>query len=165
MRLTGTDGRSLDLSIIGYQFAGLTGEPGGFDHDANWLVVEGRANDGTRTWKFRDPCLLTVEARELVAWLEAVAERWRELEATDFLEPNLEFRRVSAPTEPPIVRVTFRLESRPPWAADAYEEDDWDRTWLEFATSAEVLRTAASELRAELERFPQRGFMTGGTCD
>lgn len=155
MRLLGAGGRSLELSIKGYEFGGMTAEPGDFDFDANWLVVQGLANDGARPWSFRDPSLLTTDVRRLVAWLEAVADDRPEDEAIDFMEPNLEFRRVSPPGAQPVVRVIFRLESRPPWAPDVAEED-WDNAYLDFDTSPDALRVAANELRTELDRYPER---------
>jgi hypothetical protein len=150
----------LRLSIVGYEFpyavARLLGSAGSdFNHDANWLVVEGDATDGDRAWSFRDPCLLTADARELAAWLDAVADRRPDLDSLEFLEPNLAFSRSSSATDPPVVRVTFRLEARPPWMPDA-TEDDWDSAWLEFDMSPEALQRAASDLRTDLERFPER---------
>jgi hypothetical protein len=156
MRLEGSAGQHLELHLAAYQFMGTPQEGDGFDWDANWLVIEGEAKDGSRSWAFRDPCLLTFEARELAAWLAAVAGGQTGIEAIDFTEPNLEFRRMSLPGEQPVVRVTFRLESRSPWAPDPYEDDQWDACWLEFETSAANLRVAAEELLSELERFPER---------
>jgi hypothetical protein len=155
MRLDGREGQSLQLDVAGYQFPHSRSRDEGFDFDANWLVIDGVANDGGREWRFRDPCLLTTEARELTAWLEAVSNGCVELDATSFLEPNLEFRRVSAPADPPVIRVTFRLEARPPWARGTQDED-WDSSWLEFAVPTDSLRNAAQELRTALKSFPER---------
>jgi hypothetical protein len=153
MRLDGRGGRALELSIVGYQFPGFALRLPGFDHDANWLVVQGHANDGKRGWTFRDPCLLTTEAAELVAWLEAIVDGRAVIDPTNFTEPNLEFSLVSA--DPPVVRVTFRLESKPPWAAEV-TDDDWDGTWLDFETSTEALAIAAANLKMDVERYPTR---------
>jgi hypothetical protein len=155
MRLDGRGGRALELSIDGYQFPGMTPEPGDFDFDANWLVVKGRVNNGAREWTFRHPCLLTDEAHALAAWLEAVANDWRDLDGTDFTEPNLEFRRMSAPGDAPVVRVTLRLEARPPGAGDV-SEDDWDKHFIDLELSRQALMSAASDLRDQLKRYPQR---------
>jgi hypothetical protein len=94
-----------------------------------------------------------------VAWLEAVADDRPEDEAIDFMEPNLEFRRISPPGAQPVVRVIFRLESAPPWAPDVAEED-WDNAYVDFDTSPDALRVAADELRTELDRFPERWHCT-----
>jgi hypothetical protein len=155
MRLDDPKGQSLQLDVVGYQFPHPRSRDDGFDFDANWLVINGVANDGGREWRFRDPCLLTTEGRALAAWLDAASNGRVELDATSFLEPNLEFRRVSAPVDPPVIRVTFRLEARPPWARGGQVED-WDSTWLEIAVPADALRNAAQELRSALESFPER---------
>lgn len=100
MRLDGAEDRSLELTVAGYQFPDI-GTPGsatgqdGFHYDANWLVIAGHVNDGQHSWTFRDPCLLTTEALELARWLDAAADVSTDLEAADFIEPNLDFRRVS----------------------------------------------------------------------
>ena len=154
MQLEGSGGASLRLSIVGYQFPGLPGSRLLFDHDANWLVVAGQASDGHRAWTFRDPCLLTTDARRLVAWLEAVADGSAD-ESIDFMEPNLELRWISPPGVRPVVRVIFRLESRPPWASDITEED-WGGAYLDIDVSPDALRQAANDLGSELERYPER---------
>jgi len=155
MRLDGRGGRALELTIDGYQFPNMAAEPGGLDFDANWLIVEGRVNDGAREWTFRDPCLLTDEARELAAWLDAVATDVRDLAPTVFTEPNLEFLRISAPGDAPVVRVTLRLEARPPWAGDV-SEDDWGKHFIDLELSRQALTAAASDFRNQLKRYPQR---------
>jgi hypothetical protein len=168
VRLETGGGSSLRLSIVGYQFPHapsrllsavgvLSSADTDFDFDANWLVVQGEVSDGHRAWTFRDACLLTVEVRDLAAWLDAVAEGRPNLEDLDFLEPNLAFSRRSTIPGRPAVRVTFRLEARPPWMTSPVEdEDDWDGAWVEFETSPDHLRTAATDLRAALSRYPIR---------
>jgi hypothetical protein len=155
MRLESSTGGSLRMSVVGYQFPDLPGSRGLFDHDANWLVALGEASDGERAWAFRDPCLLTTEARNLVDWLHAVANDRPADDAIDFTEPNLEFRLTSPPGAQPVIRVTFRLESRPPWNPNITEED-WDSAYLDFDMAPDAVRAAADELRSELEQYPER---------
>ncbi len=155
MRLDGADGRALELVVVGYQFPSSNARSVSYVFDANWLVVDCQATDGTRTWRFHSPCLMTTEARELAAWLDAVAAGRSDLDPTNFTEPVLEFQYVASPPERPVVRVVFRLEARPPWAAEV-SNDDWDGIWLEFEMSREGLATAATDLRDELKRYPQR---------
>jgi hypothetical protein len=151
--LVGRDGASLDLSIAGYQFAAHQPDPNDdFDYDANWLVVEGRAKDGEKSWKFRDACLLTTEAQHLVEWLRDSAAG-RGAAAIDFLEPNLEFRRLAVQGERRKLRIVFRLESRP---ASAGDDEDWDGTWIDLDADADALEAAAQDLQANLHRFPRR---------
>jgi hypothetical protein len=63
---------------------------------------------------------------------------------------------MSSPNDEPVIRVTFRLESRAPWCPDPYEDDHWDDCWLEFDVSAAALRVAAGALRSDLEKFHER---------
>lgn len=157
MRLDGPDGSSLELSVVRYEKPDVVPRHDGTDDDANWLVIAGTGNDGEREWRFQDPCLLTYELRHLIDWFEAVADDTTGRDAIGFLEPNISFRRISSPPDQRVIRVAFELESRPPWAAYTREKDDWDTCSLEFPLTADALRTASRELRADLERFPERG--------
>lgn len=155
MRLDGANG-SLELSIVGYQFPSAVPEVEGFEHDANWLVIAGEVTDRDRNWQFRGPCLLTAEADELASWLEGMAEGRSFVDALDFTEPNLTFRRVSLPDRDHGVRVVFELEARPPWHRFTGDEGDWGTVWLEIPTTQDALRSAARSLREELLLFPAR---------
>jgi hypothetical protein len=155
MRLEGTGGCTLGLQIEGYEFPDLPGSRLLFDHDANWLMVSGRASDGARAWSFRDACLLTTDVRRLAGWLAAVADGVAADEAIDFMEPNLEFRRVTPPGARPVVRVVFRLEARPPWVPNT-TADDGDGAHVDFAMLPDALRAAADDLSSQLTLYPER---------
>src|SRR5688572_23323448 len=60
---------SVALRPVGYQFPVARGDP----YDDHWLVISGAVTTPEATWSFTDPCLLTDEAREVAAWLRAVA--------------------------------------------------------------------------------------------
>ena len=77
MRLISSDGAAVELKPISYEFPTTTSDRGGsFDHDANWLIIEGDVQTGDgRKWSFRDPCLLTTDAQQLAEWLEAAASK------------------------------------------------------------------------------------------
>ena len=155
MRLDGPNG-SLELTIVGYQFPSAVPEVEGFDHDANWLVVAGEVTHGDRSWRFREPCLLTAEADELASWLERMAEGRSLVDALDFAEPSLAFRRASLPDRDHGVRVVFELEARPPWHRFTGDEGDSGTVWLDIATTQDALRSAARSLREDLLLFPVR---------
>lgn len=154
MRLDGAGGQFLELSIVGYEFSSMNPAPFGFDHDANWLMIEGRAAEGDRGWTFRAPCLLTTELRELAAWFEAVADEWPDLEEIDFTEPNIAFKRMTTPPDPPVIQVTFSLEARPPWLSS--RPVDYEPFTLNFPTTIELTRQVARDLQADLQQFPER---------
>src|SRR5947209_7512259 len=102
-------GCSLHLRILGYEYPGIETD----EWDSNWLVIEGRAKLQGREWQFRDPCLTTFEVEGLAAWLEAWAVGNAAANAGGFVEPNLDFARVSDEA----IRISFELESMPPWGA------------------------------------------------
>ncbi|MFF7646115.1 hypothetical protein [Streptomyces canus] len=67
--LLGDQAGSVELSPLQYQFSAASGDP----YDDNWLVVGGSVTTPEGTWAFTDPCLLIGEARQVSAWLRAVA--------------------------------------------------------------------------------------------
>lgn len=142
---------ALELAIAGYQFPSATDS---WD-DANWLVVEVAGNGPHGTWRFSDPALQTTEVARLAHWLEAVAVGRRPVhQRMDFLEPVLAFE-LQEPASRRF-RVVFELEGRPSWASHR-EAERWGEVWLEFEPDPGQLQAAASDLRAALRRFPERG--------
>jgi hypothetical protein len=144
MILVGRDG-SFHMSIAQYQFP----EREQIDLDANWLVVEGCVTVSGREWRFRDPCLTTFEAARLADWLEASAHEVGSGEGCGFIEPNLQF---DGPSDGAI-RVSFALESAPPWAEPG---DNWCKHGFDVPMGP-ALAVAAQQLRRALARFPARG--------
>ena len=146
MKLAGQNS-SLDLIIVGYQFRHITGD----EWDSNWLLVKGIACLDGRKWEFVDPCLTTFEAQRLANWLEATAQFENTSRHCDFVEPNLQISR----RQQKFVRISFALESQPPWADG---EDDWDKHGFEVPVGPELL-VAAKQLREQLRQFPKRGTL------
>jgi hypothetical protein len=60
---------SVELCPLRYQFATVRGD----SYDDNWLVIGGKVTTSEGSWSFADPSLLTHEARQVSAWLRAVA--------------------------------------------------------------------------------------------
>lgn len=144
--LEGDDG-SVELSIVQYQFP--TREQ--MDLDANWLIVEGHVTLLGREWRFRDPCLTTFEVVRLADWLEASARGQGSGKGCSFIEPNLDFHGPSNGA----IRVSFALESAPPWAKRG---GDWDKHGFDVAVGP-ALAIAAGQLRHALAEFPARGTL------
>jgi hypothetical protein len=147
--LEGSEGQSLELCIIGYQFP----ENHTDDYDSNWLTVQGRVVHQLGRWRFQDPCLLTYEAQRLADWLDSAASGTPSESQMDFIEPNLVFRWVESPAGS-YVRVYFEVEARPPWLppSAAIAQD----CWMDFPASPSGLRHAAMALRDNLTGYPQR---------
>lgn len=160
MDLVGQDGARVVLRPEGYQYADATS---GWD-DANWLVIAGTVEGPEGAWSFRDPCLQTVEARALGAFLIAVSrgsvpaqppgqDAWPDWVA---LEPNLGVAVETYEGDAVTLRLHFALESAPPWSPDGY------RLRCTLAR-ADVARAAETWL-GELARFPERGTEPDRPC-
>jgi hypothetical protein len=150
MKLTLADSSSFTLTIIGYQYPQLATVL----YDSNWLLIRIDATNPQDTWSATDPCLLTYEVSQLADWLEAIATGTAAKAACGFIEPCLLFRLDGDAPGQQELRIYLELELRPPWARSklAGQED----LWLTFPLSAIDLPTAASMLRRQLERYPQR---------
>lgn len=144
MCLEGANG-SLRLRLVRYEFPEIKDDK----WDSNWLVVFGEAYIDGRRWRFECPCLGTIEVGALAEWLHNVANG-DEVDEIDFIEPNLEFGLLARSH----VRVSFALESAPPWV-DGYDLDN--RIGFDV-TIGPHLAKAAADLKCQLDVFPVRGM-------
>lgn len=76
------------LRVTRYQFPGHN-VCGARDYDANWLMIAGHVENPPDAWDFEDPCLLTWELRDLIAWLDSILEH--SASEISFIEPLLAF--------------------------------------------------------------------------
>lgn len=169
MRLQSHDGAQVELRPLRYQFASARSTEAARDWDANWLIIRGDVElaDGRR-WSFEDPCLTTWEARELGAWLRAVASGSVQPSPWDgrdekhillFTEPNVALSLAACDSSNATVRVHLSLESRPPWLSGADSEMghvELLEFFIEVAAPLEALVQAAAVWEQELTGFPQR---------
>jgi hypothetical protein len=147
MVLTGGDSW-FRLIIAGYQFPDNNND----EWDSDWLFIDGSVRLNGKEWSFRDPCLTTFEAADLADWLIACAEGKASEPYCAFTEPNLHFDLVDAQT----MRISFALESAPPWAKQG---DDWTKRGFNLSVGAALVK-AAADLRDQLQNFPLRGGRT-----
>lgn len=149
MRISGPDGQSFELRILGYQYPDLETA----EYDSNWLCVEGRVEHPRGGWTFQDPSLLTYEASELADWLDSVADGSPASDEIGFIEPNLSMSLVRSISGLQ-VRVCFALEARPPWALS--EAEEIEEAFVDVPADPDALREAAAELREQLKDYPKR---------
>lgn len=119
--LISSDGASVELRPIRYQFSAAPSEPR--DWDANWLDILGRVRTvAGESWMFEEPCLTTWEARQLGDWLRAAADGRVPVTETPtedsenlltFTEPNLRFSVGARREDSLVVCVHLSLESVP----------------------------------------------------
>ena len=150
MKLSGSDGQSFELTILGYQFPNMNTE----DFDSNWLIIQLDVHHPKGHWRSRDPCLLTYEVERLANFLEQVSRNEKVDAEEHFIEPNLKFRLLTPGSKDEKMRIYFELECRPSWApSDTVGMED---LWVEFPVLEINLELAAQSLRDQLSIYPQR---------
>ncbi|WP_214468538.1 WapI family immunity protein [Microbacterium flavescens] len=150
MLLASSNGDFVELKVAGYQFAQTPGgSAGGWDD--NWLIISGRVKRGEDSWVFRDPCLTTWEAHELLGWLQSDAAFTKRIE---FTEPNLAFEVATDDSPQVTILVTLRGEAAPPTASD---EIRWGAgCTLALDIARDSLAPTASAWESELSDYPSR---------
>ncbi|MDQ0895792.1 HIRAN domain-containing protein [Agromyces ramosus] len=151
VRISSPDGDFVEIRLDGYQFGASDAAPtGGWDE--NWLLVDGRVKLAEESWEFRDPCLTTWEARELLAWLRAVPPAVDT--SIEFTEPNLSLAAVAADPGESILVIRLAGEAAPPSAS-------WDDRWgrgirMELRVEHALLAVATNEWEQQLQLYPLR---------
>ncbi|MFE9796048.1 hypothetical protein ACFYRL_30430 [Streptomyces goshikiensis] len=153
---------SVDLRPVRYQFATVRGDA----YDDNWLVIAGTVMTPEGSWSFADPCLLTDEARQVSAWLRAVAAGTVDVTEPDaegelspdtwFLEPVVAFSvadRIGGGTS--VIRVHLSLEAAPSWQ-QGDDGADIHQYVVEVRLDAPALLHAADQWDLALASFPPR---------
>ncbi|OKI54640.1 WapI family immunity protein [Streptomyces sp. MJM1172] len=153
---------SVDIRPVRYQFATAPGD----SYDDNWLVVAGTVMTPEGSWSFADPCLLTDEARQVSAWLRAVAAETVDVTEPDaegelspdtwFIEPVVAFSiadRIDGGTT--VIRVHLSLEAAPPWQ-QGDDGADIHQYVVEVRLDAPALLHAADQWDLSLASFPRR---------
>lgn len=145
LRLRDASGRGLDLAVLRYEFPDPREDS--WEWDANWLVLHGEVDDGTRRWEFTHPCMETHEAQETVRWLRAAGDG-RAPATLRFLEPLLAFRIGRQAGGSVQLTVTFDAEAGRP---------DHNAPWsIGLVVPSAHLHAAADAWAAHLDAFPER---------
>lgn len=145
-----------------YQFATVRGDA----YDDNWLVIGGTVTTPEGSWSFADPCLLTDEARQVAAWLRAVAAGTVTVTAPDadgelspdtwFIEPLLAFSLADRSKDgAAVIRIHLSLEAAPPWQQGDDEADIYQYVVGVRMDTAALLH-AADQWDLALTSFPPR---------
>lgn len=152
---------SVELRPLRYQFATVRGN----SYDDNWLLISGKVTTPEGNWSFADPALLIHEAREVSAWLRAVAAGTMAVTAPDdegylspdtwFVEPVLAVSLADRDDSGAVIRVHLSLEAAPPWqqgdgGADIYQY------FVEVRMDATALLHASDQWDLALDSFPAR---------
>ncbi|WP_042379428.1 WapI family immunity protein [Streptacidiphilus melanogenes] len=152
---------SVELNPLRYQFPAARGD----SYDDNWLVIGGTVVTPDGSWSFADPCLLAGEARQVSAWLRAVAagtvavtgpdaEGWLSPD-TWFVEPMLAVSLASRDKRGAVIRVHLFLEAAPPWKQGGDSADIY-QYFLEVRMNEAALLHEADKWDLTLDSFPAR---------
>ncbi|MGV9322130.1 WapI family immunity protein [Streptomyces sp. NPDC003660] len=154
--------RSVDLRPVRYQFGSVRGDV----YDDNWLVIDGTVVTPEGSWSFSDPCLLIDEARQVSAWLRAVAAGTVAVTEPDgegelspdtwFIEPVVAFSLADRREDgAAAIRVHLSLEAAPPWQQGEDRADIYQYV-VEVRTDTAALLRAADQWDLALASFPPR---------
>lgn len=151
MRLTSSTGDVVELSIAGYQFGTMPLKTND-RWDANWLMISGAVRDADEAWTFRDPCLTTWEADDLLRFLRQPLHSV--VESIDFTEPNVSLQLTASSPEAVTITFTFRGEAAPVGTPDDVRWDEGHH--VDLTVPREALQHASDQWAAELYAFPPR---------
>lgn len=148
MTFTGIDNQTVELKITNYQYPEITDG----DWDSNWLNIYFKVKSKVGNWQTVDPSLTTWDVERLIKWFHNLSNNLQP-EYTDicFLEPNISFELLDCfVSEAKTIRIKFDLESRPQSAIDDKEY------FVEFVADNNELKSIATDLKKELEKYPER---------
>lgn len=81
--------KSIEFTIVNYQYPEKRPSKEGFDYDANWLMCEVKYSDAETNETYKDACLLTDELADMVEELSEILDGSEDGYISDFMEPYL----------------------------------------------------------------------------
>jgi hypothetical protein len=146
-----TNNQTVEFRIVNYQFPDINDG----DWDGNWLLIYLNVKSDLGNWQTTDPSLTTWDIQSLVDWfINLSSDKELEENPIEFLEPNLKFWFIRSESGKKKVKIKFDLESRPKSA------DDNTKYYVDAEWTNEELIIIATELKAELEKYPERKGVT-----
>ena len=79
--------KSIEFTIVNYQYPEKRPSKEGFDYDANWLMCEFKYSDAETNETYKDACLLTDELADMVEELSKILDGSEDGYISDFMEP------------------------------------------------------------------------------
>ena len=150
MIINGIENQFLEIQVQQYQYPQITEGK----WDANWLQVQFKIQHPETQVESNVPCLLTFEVESWAEWMELLSTNPAKAKSSHwFTEPCLYVELLNEPNaDIKHLRISFDLELKP----EAYDRDD-RAFYLDFHLDNHQLVALASDLRAELAKFPVRG--------
>lgn len=83
------ENKSIEFTIVDYQYPERKSSEEGFDYDANWLICEVRYSDADRNEIYKDACILTDELADMAEKFSKMLDGAEDRYISDFMEPYL----------------------------------------------------------------------------
>ena len=138
--------RSIEFTIVNYQYPEKKPSKDGFDYDANWLMCEVDSSDDEVNETYKDPCLLTDELADMVESLSKILNGSEDGYISDFMEPYLKVAAARA-GEKIVIIFQFVYDT-----TDGIWKDRKITTLLSKEEAAEIVQA----LRELIEKYPVR---------
>lgn len=81
--------KSIEFTIVNYQYPEKKPSNEGFDYDANWLMCEIKYSDAEANETYKDACLLTDELADMAEELSKILDGSEYGYISNFMEPYL----------------------------------------------------------------------------
>ena len=139
--------KSLELTVVSYEFPERKGSAEEYDFDANWLVLRGVCREGRVARSFENSCLLTYELQALSAGLKLLLSGVRDVYESDFIEPYLEIAAEAPDLSRYLVAASFSILAA---------EDRWETFSVESFLDEAGLRVLIADIDRACAAFPER---------
>ena len=138
--------KSIEFSIVGYQYPELEPSDEAFDYDANWLIAEVKYSDSGINETYEDPCIMADDLAEIAEELSKILDGSEEGYITDFMEPYLKIAAARA-DEKIVIVFQFSYVTR---------KNSWKRRKVTALLSQEEVAEIVQSLKELVEKYPVR---------
>ena len=138
--------KSIEFSIVGYQYPGLEPSDEAFDYDANWLIAEVKYSDSGINETYEDPCIMADDLAEIAEELSKILDGSEEGYITDFMEPYLKIAAARADEK---IVIVFQFSY-------VTTSNSWKRRTVTELLSQEEATEMVQSLKELVEKYPVR---------
>ena len=138
--------KSIEFSIVGYQYPELEPSDEAFDYDANWLIAEVKYSDSGINETYEDPCIMADDLAEIAEELSKILDGSEEGYITDFMEPYLKIAAARADEK---IVIVFQFSY-------VTTSNSWKRRTVTELLSQEEATEMVQSLKELVEKYPVR---------
>lgn len=134
--------KSIEFTIVNYQYPERKSTEEGFDYDANWLICEVKYLDADRNETYKDACILTDELADMAEEFSKILDGTEDGYSSDFMEPCL---KVTAARANEKIVMTFQ-----------FVYDTTGGLWLDRKITTLLSKEEATEVVHELRKLMRK---------